>query len=208
MSQTESPDTDQLNAASSAEETSGSAFVPVDPFELVVFGATGDLARRKLLPSLYHRYCDGQIPDNSRIIGASRTVMSRDEFVALIEDSYLEFEDGSQHDPDCFKAFTDMLDYVAIDVTDASADWERLGSQLDDTHGLIRIFYLAMPPRLFVDIAAGLKRAGLAHDQSRVVLEKPLGKDFASADAINEGVGQVFDENRIYRIDHYLGKET
>lgn len=195
-----------LEETDDPSQTSG--FVPVDPFELVVFGATGDLARRKLLPSLYHRYCDGQIPQNSRIIGVSRTEMSRDEFVAMVEDAYNEFEEHPDFRPDCFSEFAQMLDYVAVDVTDAEAGWTDLAAAIGPQSELIRIFYLAMPPKLFVQIAQGLASAGLAHDQSRVVLEKPLGRDFASAYEINEGVGQVFDENRIYRIDHYLGKET
>ncbi len=190
------------------EEAGRSAFVPVKPFELVVFGATGDLARRKLLPSLYHRYCDGQIPKNSRIIGVSRSDLSRKDFIKLVEDSYHEFEEDPDLDKHCFAEFASMLDYVSIDVTKKDADWTELEARLDGSAELIRIFYLAMPPRLFVQIAQGLQGAGLAHDKSRVVLEKPLGKDFTSADEINEGVGRVFDENRIYRIDHYLGKET
>lgn len=190
------------------EEGGSSTFVPVEPFELVVFGATGDLARRKLLPSLYHRYCDGQIPENSRIVGVSRSKMSREEFVTLVEESYHEFEKNEDFDKGCFSDFAALLDYVAIDVTDEGADWSELSDRIDDSEKLIRIFYLAMPPRLFVQIAQGLDKAGLAHANSRVVLEKPLGTDFDSADAINEGVGRVFDENRIYRIDHYLGKET
>lgn len=191
-----------------------SGFVPVDPFELVVFGATGDLARRKLLPSLYHRFCDGQIPANSRIIGASRSELTRDEFVKMVTDAYYEFEDHPDFKPDSFSRFTEMLDYVAVDVTvdvtngDDDGGWDALATLLGKQSELIRIFYLAMPPRLFVQIAQGLEAKGLAHDKSRVVLEKPLGKDFASADEINEGVGRVFNENRIYRIDHYLGKET
>lgn len=185
-----------------------SGFVPVDPFELIVFGATGDLARRKLLPSLYHRYCDGQIPANSRIIGVSRSELSRDEFVKTVTDAYYEFEDHPDFKPDSFTRFTEMLDYVAVDVTNDDGGWGALAKKIGKQSDLIRIFYLAMPPRLFVKIAQGLDAAGLAHDKSRVVLEKPLGKDFASADEINEGVGRVFDENRIYRIDHYLGKET
>ncbi|GHA91253.1 glucose-6-phosphate 1-dehydrogenase [Algimonas arctica] len=185
-----------------------SGFVPVDPFELVVFGATGDLARRKLLPSLYHRFCDGQIPENSRIIGASRSELTRDEFVKMVADAYYEFEDHPDFKPDSFKRFTEMLDYVAVDVTNDDDGWNELAKKIGKQSDLIRIFYLAMPPRLFVKIAQGLDDAGLAHDKSRVVLEKPLGRDFATADEINEGVGRVFDENRIYRIDHYLGKET
>lgn len=191
-----------------ATDTGRSAFVPVEPFELIVFGATGDLARRKLLPSLYHRYCDGQIPDNSRIVGVSRSDLTRQDFVKLVEDSYHEFEKNPDFDNACFARFIALLDYVSIDVTADDANWDELKEQLDGSEKLIRIFYLAMPPRLFVQIAKGLDEAGLAHSESRVVLEKPLGTDFGSADAINEGVGQVFDENRIYRIDHYLGKET
>ncbi len=192
----------------SDEHEGSSTFVPVDPFEIVVFGATGDLARRKLLPSLYHRYCDGQIPDNSRIIGVSRTELTREAFVALVRDAYAEFEDAENWKPDCFEAFAEMLDYVALDVMSDGDDWARLDETLGPKSDLIRIFYLAMPPKLYVRIAEGLDKAGLAHAESRVVLEKPLGRDFASADAINAGVGRVFDENRIYRIDHYLGKET
>lgn len=195
--------------ATQGEDAGGkSGFVPVDPFELVVFGATGDLARRKLIPSLYHRYCDGQIPENSRIIGASRSELTRDEFVKLVTDAYYEFENHPDFKPSSFKKFTKMLDYVAVDVTNDDGGWAELADKLGPQSDLIRIFYLAMPPRLFVQIAQGLEAAGLAHKKSRVVLEKPLGKDFASADEINEGVGRVFDENRIYRIDHYLGKET
>jgi glucose-6-phosphate 1-dehydrogenase len=185
-----------------------SSFVPVEPFELVVFGATGDLARRKLLPSLYHRFCDNQIPENSRIVGVSRSKHSREEFLALVESAYHEFEDDPNFDKARWAKFVALLDYVPIDVTSDKADWAGLKSALSSKGDLIRIFYLAMPPRLFVDIAHGLKGAGLAHETSRVVLEKPLGKDYASADEINEGVGQVFAEDRIYRIDHYLGKET
>lgn len=185
-----------------------SGFVPVDPFELIVFGATGDLARRKLLPSLYHRYCDGQIPENSRIIGVSRSELSRDEFVTMVKDAYSEFDGHPEYKPESFSRFVKMLDYVAVDVTKEKGGWDALSQTLGAQTDLIRIFYLAMPPRLFVQIADGLDAAGLAHDKSRVVLEKPLGKDFASAHTINAGVGRVFDENRIYRIDHYLGKET
>lgn len=191
-----------------ADATGRSGFVPVDPFELVVFGATGDLARRKLLPSLYHRFCDGQIPKSSRIIGVSRSDLSREDFVELFKKSYFEFEEHPDFKPDCLEEFVAMIDYVPVDVTNDADGWTALAKSLGKASDLIRIFYLAMPPRLFVQIAEGLDKAGLAHDKSRVVLEKPLGKDFASADEINEGVGRVFDENRIYRIDHYLGKET
>lgn len=194
------------NERDAALETA-SGFVPVDPFEIVVFGGTGDLARRKLIPSLYHRFCDGQIPTNSRIIGCSRSELTRDEYLELIHKSYHEFVEDDEYTEDKWDAFIQLVDYVAVDVTKGE-NWEALGQTLDETKSLIRVFYLAMPPALFSDICQGLKTAGLAHKQSRVVLEKPLGHDFKSADEINEAVGRVFSEKRIYRIDHFLGKET
>jgi glucose-6-phosphate 1-dehydrogenase len=188
-------------------QDAGSAFVPVEPFEIVVFGGTGDLARRKLIPSLYHRFCDGQISKKSRIIGASRSKLTRDEYLAKIKEAYQSFNPEVTLSDTKWNAFCELLDYVAIDVT-SNKDWSELGKKLDASKKLIRVFYLAMPPALFANICQGLKAAGLAHKQSRVVLEKPLGHDFKSADEINEAVGQVFSEKRIYRIDHFLGKET
>ncbi len=185
----------------------GSTFVPVDPFEIVVFGGTGDLARRKLIPSLYHRFCDGQIPPQSRILAASRSELSRDEYLILIKAAYLEFIGGESFSEVKWQEFCELIDYAPVDVT-KDIHWEELGKKLDATETLIRVFYLAMPPALFSDICQGLKKAGLAHKKSRVVLEKPLGHDFKSADEINEAVGKVFSEKRIYRIDHFLGKET
>ena len=186
---------------------SGSTFVPVEPFEIVVFGGTGDLARRKLLPALYHRYRDGQISDDSRIVGVSRSKHSREEYQALIEQYYHEFAKEEDFDPKLWAKFIKLIDYVAIDVI-ADKDWSSLNAALSSKDDLIRVFYLAMPPSMFADICVGLKEAGLVHDKSRVVLEKPLGTDYDSARDINRGVGKVFKENNIYRIDHYLGKET
>jgi len=185
----------------------GSAFVPVEPFEIVVFGGTGDLARRKLIPSLYHRFCDGQIPNNSRIIGTSRSDLNREEYLELIKGAYRSFNPDVAFSEKKWNAFSELVEYAAIDVT-TDKHWNGLSAKLDASESLIRVFYLAMPPALFANICQGLKNAGLAHKQSRVVLEKPLGHDFNSADEINEAVGQVFSEKRIYRIDHFLGKET
>lgn len=186
----------------------GSTFIPVEPFDIIVFGGTGDLSRRKLLPSLYHRYCDGQIPDESRIIGVSRTKLDTSEFRALAKKSYLEFSGKADYSKGCWESFETHIDYVPIDVLAEDANWAGLAKALPADEDRIRIFYLAMPPRMFADVCAGLKEAGLVTKNSRVVLEKPLGKDYDSALEINEGVGQVFAEDKIYRIDHYLGKET
>lgn len=188
-------------------ETRRSTFVPVKPFEMVIFGATGDLARRKIFPALYHRFVDGQIPANSRIIGVSRSDHSREEFIDIIHENYCKFEKDGTLDSESWAKFIKLIDYVSIDVLKDS-DWSNLTKAVDDKNSLIRVFYLAMPPSMFAGICQGLKKAGLAHKKSRVVLEKPIGTDFESANEINEGVAKVFDENRIYRIDHYLGKET
>jgi len=195
------------NQTMAEEAASGSTFVPVEPFEIVVFGGTGDLARRKLLPALYHRYRDGQISDDSRIVGVSRSKHSREDYQELIEKYYHEFAKDEDFDPKLWKKFIKLVDYVAIDVM-ADKDWSSLSNVLSSKKDLIRVFYLAMPPRMFADICIGLNDAGLVHDKARVVLEKPLGTDYDSAREINRGVGKVFKENNIYRIDHYLGKET
>ncbi len=195
-------------SAAEPQETGGSGFVPVSPFDIVVFGGTGDLARRKLLPSLFHRYCDGQIPKNSRIIGVSRSAHSRSEYQKLISDAYHEFSNEDDFDAKKWAAFSDMLDYYSIDVMDSKADWAEFASVFKGAETKTRVFYLAMPPRMYANICEGLKAAGCVSDVARVVLEKPIGTDYESARAINEGVGKVFRENNIYRIDHYLGKET
>jgi len=207
VQETDSKEADSQDQNDSKVSDVGSTFVPVEPFEIVVFGGTGDLARRKLIPSLYHRFCDGQIPAESKIIGASRTKLSRGEYLAMIKDAYKAFNPDVNLIEKDWKAFCALVDYASVDVT-TDKDWGGLSEKLDSTKKLIRVFYLAMPPALFSDICQGLKKAGLAHNQSRVVLEKPLGHDFKSADEINEAVGKVFSEKRIYRIDHFLGKET
>ena len=199
---------DTLNAQIDETAEANSAFLPVSPFEIVVFGGTGDLARRKLLPALYHRFCDDQFADNVKIIAVSRSELTREAYLDLIRESYQNFEKDKEFSGEKWAKFCKLVDYVAIDVLDDKADWPALRAKLDATEQLIRVFYLAMPPRLFSELCAGLDKAGLAHRGSRVVLEKPIGTDYDSAFEINEGVGKVFHENRIYRIDHYLGKES
>jgi glucose-6-phosphate 1-dehydrogenase len=181
-------------------------FIPVPAFDLVIFGATGDLAKRKLLPALFHRFVDGQIDAASRIIGAARTPLSRDEFLVLAQ-AACQAAAGKDWDDAVWRRFAALIDYVAIDVAQGDAGWTRLAQALKGD-GRARIFYLATAPHLYVAICEGAGRAGLAGPQARVVLEKPLGADLASARAINAGVGRIFPEESVFRIDHYLGKET
>jgi len=187
---------------------SQSAFLPVSTFDLVVFGGTGDLARRKLIPALYHRFCDGQLSDDSRIIGTSRSSRSKSEYADQMKAAYNEFSGGDDYDDSQWKAFAKKLNYTNLDIGSKKADWSGLVKALKGGEDRVRVFYLAVPPSLYVQICEGLKAAGLVTKNARVVLEKPLGTDYKTAKATNEGVRAVFEENKIYRIDHYLGKET
>lgn len=182
-------------------------FIPVDPFNLVIFGGTGDLSRRKLLPALYHRWLDNQIPENSRIIGSARSEMDDDAFRAMAYDA-AKSGSGENWDEDKWAAFAQLLHYVQMDATNPKADWKGLERLLKSDDGRPNVFYLATSPSLYVPICHALGRTGLSKLNSRVVLEKPIGTDLASAREINEGVGEVFDETCVYRIDHYLGKES
>ncbi len=183
-------------------------FVPVPPFDLVVFGATGDLALRKLFPALLHRFLDGQIPLQSRIIAAARADLDSERFRAMVHESRGKFAPGVQADEARCAEFLRHVEYARVDATAPAADWAPLGAALSNGAGNTRIFYLSTAPGLFVTIAQRLGETRLATSTSRIVIEKPIGRDLVSARAINDGVGAVFDEHRTFRIDHYLGKET
>ncbi|MGE0595882.1 MAG: glucose-6-phosphate dehydrogenase [Hyphomonadaceae bacterium] len=183
-------------------------FIPVPPFDLVVFGATGDLSLRKLFPSLLHRFLDGQIPEQSRIIGVARSGLDTEAFRAMVHESRGKFAPGACVDEARCAAFLKHVEYVRVDGGAPASEWGPLNQALSNGAGNVRIFYLATAPSLFVTIAQRLHEAGIATPESRIVLEKPIGRDLASSRAINDGVGAVFDEGRTFRIDHYLGKET
>lgn len=188
--------------------TGSSQFVPVSPFDLVVFGAAGDLSLRKLIPSLFHRWRDGQIPRESKIIGVSRSDMSHEEFRALAFDSFRKFRPEAIIDECEWEEFSALLFYVVLDVVAEKADWSSLSSLLPTGTQKQRVFYLALAPSLYGAVSKNIQNAGLKSENARIVLEKPIGKNLTSAVEINEAVGAVFDEDAIYRIDHYLGKET
>lgn len=181
-------------------------FIPVDPFDLVVFGGTGDLAMRKLLPGLYHRDSDGQLPPEGRIIGAARTEQTREAYVEQVETA-LEHHVGEAVDARVRERFLGRIDYVRVDAL-GSDGWDDLAARLGEAPGRVRVCYLATSPDLFGPICRKLADADLVTPLTRVVLEKPLGHDLASAQAINDEVAEVFAEEQTYRIDHYLGKET
>ncbi|MBX3510996.1 MAG: glucose-6-phosphate dehydrogenase, partial [Hyphomonadaceae bacterium] len=177
-------------------------------FDLVVFGATGDLSLRKLFPALLHRFLDGQIPAQSRIIGVARSDLDTQSFRQMVHESRGKFAPGACVDEAKCADFLKHIDYVRLDATAPAAEWAPLKQALQNGQGNIRIFYLSTAPQLFVTTAQKLAEAAIATPSSRIVLEKPIGRDLASSREINDGVGAVFAEHNTFRIDHYLGKET
>lgn len=182
-----------------------SRVIPVEPFDLVIFGATGDLARRKILPGLFHRFVVGQMPDTARVIGSARSHMDDGEFRRMVRDSLVEFAPLAKTQDSLLEEFLNALSYVAVDAS-GDMGWATLAEVLrPDT---VRAFYLSVSPSLFGDISRKLQSGGIATPHSRIVVEKPFGHDLQSARALNAELRESFDEHQIYRIDHYLGKET
>ena len=181
--------------------------IAVEPFDLVVFGATGDLSARKLIPALFHRDEAGQIPPEARIYGASRRPLSDAQFRDLARGWLENFVKADERPDGAVDRFLSRLHYVAVQA-EGEAGWSDLAAALSDQPKRIRVFYLATGPDLFGPICTHLGRFGVATANSRVVIEKPIGKSLASATAVNDEIGAVFPEDRVYRIDHYLGKET
>jgi glucose-6-phosphate 1-dehydrogenase len=170
---------------------------------LVLFGGAGDLARRMLLPSLYFLDADGFLPETFRIVAAARSEMSREAFVDMVRADLAARPEGL--DEAVWKRFSARLDYVAADAT-TSDGLAHLKPHV--AKAALPVFYLALSPSLYSRVCVALAAAGFATDDSRIVLEKPIGRDLESSRTINIAVGAVFDEDRIFRIDHYLGKET
>ena len=175
------------------------------PLDLVIFGGVGDLSVRKLLPALYMAHLHNTLPEQTHIYALGRQNWDRGAFLHFIEEKVRGFIGAKAYNDEAWATFVRRLSYVCVDAT-AAADYPGLKAQMQP--GSDRVYYLATAPSLFVTICAHLQGAGLIDPRARVVLEKPLGHDLASARAINHDVGQYFEEQQIFRIDHYLGKET
>ena len=187
-----------------------SRVIPVDPFDLVIFGGTGDLARRKILPGLFRRFCSGQIEDDVRIIGAARSDMDTEGYRQFAQQAIEEFNEGRtcDHGEDQTSsrdAFLSKLHYVKLDAL-GEEGWPALKELARP--GRIRAYYFSVAPRLFGPLAEKLQTTDMVDDQARIVVEKPFGRDLASAQELNKALAKHFAEEQIYRIDHYLGKET
>ncbi|MCI0466166.1 MAG: glucose-6-phosphate dehydrogenase [Beijerinckiaceae bacterium] len=183
-----------------------SRILKVPPFDLAVFGGTGDLAYRKLYPALLHRFLDGQFSQPTRIIGISRQGLDSEGFRATVASALTKFA-GAAAGEDSIKSFLDMIGYIALDVG-AEEGWKALGGAFGGDASCVRAFYLATGPAHFGLIAKKLAAHGFVTPAARIIVEKPIGKDGASARIINDAIGAVFPEEQIFRIDHYLGKET
>lgn len=186
------------------------------PVILVLFGITGDLARRKILPALYHLFKDNLMPEHIEIIGTSRRKLSVDELLSDIEVCVLEKDNVC--DKDALHRFRHQLRLLQLDPT-ADKDYEKLKDEIqsiEDQHGVCmnRLFYLSIPPQVYNPIVRKLGEHGLQQGcehgkgQARLLVEKPFGYDLLSAQELIQATGQIFTEDQTYRIDHYLAKET
>jgi len=176
-------------------------------FDLVLFGGTGDLCWRKLMPALFQAFKHGTLPDGARIIGVGRDDLSDERYRALIQGRFDNVELAKRPSADEFARFAQLLEFVSMDLSKPE-HYAYLRAKLAQRQADTVVMYLATAPNLFATIAEQLAAAGLNSPHTRVVLEKPLGHDLASNRAINHTVGQVFTEHQIYRIDHYLGKPS
>ena len=199
---------------SNVKRTSDSS---IQPCTLVIFGGSGDLTRRKLFPAVYNLILDGLLPENYAIVGIGRKTWSHEDFRHVAKESIEKFSrQAFQQGP--WEEFARRLHYVRGSINDSTL-YQELRSRIENVETQFdlpghRIFYLAIPPTSFATACQGLEQAGLivppdrADRASRVIVEKPIGHDLASAKAVNATIAEVFDESQIYRIDHYLGKET
>jgi glucose-6-phosphate 1-dehydrogenase len=179
-------------------------FPRVDPFDLVVFGGTGDLAYRKLYPALFRRDMNEQLTDPTRIIGVSRRPLPVDAFRRSVYEALAKYNEADANS--AIDRFMRRLEHLEVDAT-SDEGWDNL-KELLGADERTRAYYMATGPDLFGPIAKRLGAAGLATPRSRIIVEKPIGRDGASAAAINDAIGAVFPEKSIFRIDHYLGKES
>ena len=174
---------------------------------LVLFGATGDLAHRMLFPSLYNLHMDGLLAEGLTIIGSGRSQMDRAAFHAQVRTALAEHLPGEDIDAATMDGFLDRIDYCPVDAGNGTG-YDDLAALLGDRMGRPIGVYLSTPPSMFGPIAQGLAAAGIACAECRIAMEKPIGHDLASSREVNEQVGDAFAEDRVFRIDHYLGKET
>ncbi|WGT62257.1 glucose-6-phosphate dehydrogenase [Variovorax paradoxus] len=176
-------------------------------FDLVLFGGTGDLAWRKLMPALFQAFRHGSLPKDGRIVGVARDDLSDDQYRELIQSRFNAVEGAKRPSAEEFEKFASLLHYLRMDLS-KPADYTRLADLLKQRNADIVVMYVATAPALFTQVVEQIAAAGLNGPTTRMVLEKPLGHDLASNRAINAAVCKVLEEKQVFRIDHYLGKPS
>jgi glucose-6-phosphate 1-dehydrogenase len=176
-------------------------------FDLVMFGGTGDLAWRKLMPALFQAFRHGTLPEGGRIIGVGRDNLSHEQYRALIQSRFEKVELAKRPSAEEFARFAAMLEFQRMDLSKPD-DYASLAETLNARNADSVVIYVATAPSLFTNVCEQLAAAGLNTPKTRVVLEKPLGHDLASNRSINQTVRRFFEEKQIFRIDHYLGKPS
>ncbi len=174
-------------------------------FDLVLFGGTGDLTWRKLMPALFQAFRHGTLPEGGRIIGVGRDDLSHDQYRALIRSRFDKVDLAKRPSAEEFARFAALLEFVRMDLSKPE-DYGRLAAMLRERNAQTVVMYVATAPSLFTTVCEQLAASGLNTPHTRVVLEKPLGHDLASNRAINTTVRRFFEEKQVFRIDHYLGK--
>ncbi len=173
---------------------------------LVLFGATGDLARRMLWPSLYALDIDGLLPPHFQLVGAATSKLSDEAFIERVKQAILTSSSAPRFDEVTFESFARRISYATVDVQ-AAGGLEPIRKLLRPGQGGV-IYYLSTGPHLISPICLALRAAGMIDSLSRITIEKPIGTDTESARRVNEAIGAAFEENQVFRIDHYLGKEA
>lgn len=174
---------------------------------IVIFGGNGDLATRMLLPSLYHLYHDGYLPDRVRIVGAARSEFTDSSYRNMVGEKLRQYLRPDCYSDEMWQEFSRKLSYARVDAGE-SGHFQRLAESLSPGPGCDLVCYLSTSPKLYGAICRNLKEAGLVTPATRVVMEKPIGHSLESSRVINDSVAEIFSEDKIFRIDHYLGKET
>jgi len=179
--------------------------IPVETFDLVIFGGTGDLARRKIIPGLFRRFIAGQMPSDARIIGAARSDLDDKSYGDMARVAIEKYVPETGRTNKQVSDFINQISYLKIDAL-GDDGWGALAQII--RKNVVQAFYFSVGPALFGELAKRLHQFGIANKTARIVVEKPFGHDLATAQALNAVLAEFFTEDQIYRIDHYLGKET
>ena len=176
----------------------------LNTFDLYLFGGTGDLSNRKLIPAIFRQETLGNIDDASQIIGIGSRDLSTEEYISMVNESLNKYYIDFEQQKDVWLKFAKRLQYIKLDIN-SNEDWKNINNVSDS---VAVVYYLATPPNLYKKISSALNDNDLIKDNCRIVVEKPIGSDLETAKDINNSLSQGFKENQIYRIDHYLGKEA